>query len=322
MVVDRPAPVPGAGQTLVEVHAAPVTPLDLLCASGTSYFGAPATPYVPGVQGVGTAGGRRVWFPTSAGMAPGHGSMAETVAVATRDLVELPDGADPVAVAALGLSAVAAHLALTWRGELAAGEQVVVLGAGGVVGQAAVQLARIAGARRVIAGARSPAARERAKLAGADAVVALDTEDVAELSARFAAVADGPVDLVLDPLFGAPAAAAARTLRAGGRLVNLGSSAAETCPIDSSTLRGKSLRLLGYTNNELTPEQRASAIVFIAGQAALGRLAVAHERLPLDQAGAAWQRQADGVAAGRIVLVPGLTTPSHAEPLRTGPSRR
>src|SRR5690606_34938499 len=139
----------------------------------------------------------------------------------------------------------------------AEGEQVIVLGAGGVVGQAAVQLARTAGARRIVAGARSPAARERARRAGADAVVALDTGDVAELARRFADAADGPADLVLDPLFGVPAAAAARTLRPGGRLVNLGGSAGETSPIDSSTLRGKPLRLLGYTNNELTPRQRA-----------------------------------------------------------------
>ncbi|MEV6980595.1 zinc-binding alcohol dehydrogenase family protein [Sphaerisporangium sp. NPDC051017] len=299
---DRAAPVPGPGETLVKVGAAPITPLDVLCASGTSYFGRPATPYVPGVQGVGTAGGRPVWFTTSAGMAPGDGSMAETVSVPTEDLVELPEGVDPIAVAALGLSAVAAHMALTWRGGLAAGEQVLVLGAGGVVGQAAVQLARIAGARRIVAGARSPAARDRAKQAGADAVVALDTDDVAELAARFAAVADGPVDLVLDPLFGPPAAAAARTLRAGGRLVNLGSSAAETCPIDSSTLRSRSLRLLGYTNNELSPEQRAAAITMVAEQAALGRLKVAHEIVALDDVERAWLRQAGGAAAGRIVL--------------------
>lgn len=50
-------------------------PLDLLCAGGTSYFGTPATPYVPGVQGVGTVGdGTLVWFPTAAGMAPGDGA--------------------------------------------------------------------------------------------------------------------------------------------------------------------------------------------------------------------------------------------------------
>ncbi|XRQ14019.1 quinone oxidoreductase family protein [Actinomadura welshii] len=304
VVAERKEPVPGDGEVLVDVLAAPITPLDLLCATGTSYFGEPATPYVPGVQGVGTAGGRTVWFPSPAGMAPGDGSMAEGAAVPEAALVALPDGADPVAVAALGLSAVAAHMALTWRGGLAAGEQVIVLGAGGVVGQAAVQLARTAGARRIVAGARSPAARERARRAGADAVVALDTGDVAELAGRFAGAADGPADLVLDPLFGAPAAAAARTLRPGGRLVNLGGSAGETSPIDSSTIRGKSLRLLGYTNNELTAEQRAGAVAFVAAEAAAGRLAVAHETVPLDGAAEAWRRQGEGAAEGRIVLIP------------------
>ncbi|WP_433462263.1 quinone oxidoreductase family protein [Spirillospora sp. CA-128828] len=304
VVAERKPPVPGDGEVLVDVLAAPITPLDLLCASGTSYFGTPATPYVPGVQGVGTVEGRTVWFPSQAGMAPGDGSMAEVAAVPEDSLVALPDGAAPVQLAALGLSAVAAHMALSWRGELAAGEQVVVLGAGGVVGQAAVQLARTAGARRVVGAARSPAARERAEQAGADAVVALDTGDVAELARRFADAADGPVDLVIDPLFGAPAAAAARTLRSGGRLVNLGSSADETCPIDSSTIRGRSLRLLGYTNNELTVEQRASAVAFVAAEAAAGRLTVAHETVPLEDAAAAWRRQGEGTAAGRIVLTP------------------
>ncbi|MFD0517659.1 hypothetical protein [Paractinoplanes durhamensis] len=51
----RRPPVPGAGEVPITVAAAPITPLDLLCASGTSYFGTPATPYVPGVQGSATA---------------------------------------------------------------------------------------------------------------------------------------------------------------------------------------------------------------------------------------------------------------------------
>lgn len=321
VVADVAEPEPGPGEALVRVCAAPVTPLDLLCATGTSYFGAQPTPYVPGVQGVGTVvgtvggtvGGRAVWFPTTAGMRPGNGSMAELAAVAHADLVALPDGADRVLVAALGLAAVAAHQALLWRGELAAGEQVIVLGAGGAVGQAGVQLARIAGARRVIAGTRSAAATGRAQRAGADAVVALDTDDVAELAARFVKAADGPVDLVLDPLFGVPAAAAARALRPGGRLVHLGGSASESCPIDSATLRGKSLRLLGYSNNELTGEQRAAALTFVAersmaggaGQSrTAGALTVDHETVPLDEAPAAWARQAAGAPGGRIVLVP------------------
>ncbi|GAB3899893.1 hypothetical protein GCM10027612_60610 [Microbispora bryophytorum subsp. camponoti] len=135
-------------------------------------------------------------------------------------------------------------------------------------------------------------------------MVALDTGDVATLAARFAEACDGPADLVLDPLFGPAAAAAARALRRGGRWVNLGSSADETCPIESATLRGRSLRLLGYTNNELTAEQRAASIVFVAEQAALGRLAVACETVSLEDAGAAWLRQVAGTASGRIVLIP------------------
>ncbi|MEV4074550.1 zinc-binding dehydrogenase [Nonomuraea fuscirosea] len=306
-VAARPEPVPGPGLELVRVVAAPITPLDLLCATGTSYFGLPALPYVPGVQGVGSAGGRLVWFPTAAGMAPGDGSMAELALARAEDLVELPEGADPFAVAALGLSAVAAYQALTWRGELAAGEQVLVLGGGGAVGQAAIQLARLAGARRVVAAARSAAGLERARQAGADAVVPLPpaasaSDDVDGLARRFADTCDGPVDLVLDPLYGVPAAAAARTLRPGGRLVNLGSAAAETCPLDSATLRSRSLRVLGYTNNELSRERRAAAVAHVAEQSAAGRLAVTHEVVPLDQAARAWHGQTSGASGVRIVL--------------------
>jgi len=265
----------------VDVVAAPITPLDLLCASGTSYFGVPATPYVPGVQGIGTVDGRAVWFPTSAGMAPGDGSMAAKALARQEDLVFLPD-VDPVLMAALGLSAVAAHMALS---SLAPGESVIVLGCG-AVGQSAIQLARLAGAGRVIAAARSEEGRERAARAGADVVVSL--EDVAAQSA----------DLLIDPLFGAPAAAAAQALRPGGRWVNLGGSAGETSPITSSTLRSRSLRLSGYTNNELTARQRADAISVIARHAAEGVLTVDHEVVPLADVTDAWHRKAHG----RVVL--------------------
>jgi NADPH:quinone reductase len=301
-LVEWTAPTPGSGEKLVEVAAAPITPLDLLCASGTSYFGTPATPYVPGVQGVGTVDGHAFWFPTTAGMRPGDGSMAATVAVPAKDLVALPEGVDPVLIAALGLSAVAAHMALTWRGELAPGEQVTVLGGGGVVGQSAIQLAKAAGARRVVAGSHTEKGRARAEAAGADAVVMLDTSDVDEIAARFAA--EGTADLVLDPVFGVPAVAAARSLRPGGRWVNLGASAAETAPVTSSMLRSKSLRLLGYTNNELTPEQRAEAIAMVAARVADGTLTVAHETVTPQNVPAAWAGHAAGTATVRTVVVP------------------
>ncbi|MCW0216304.1 MAG: zinc-binding alcohol dehydrogenase family protein [Pseudonocardia sp.] len=304
VVVELEPAGPGADEVTVELLAAPITPLDLLCAGGESYFGRPAVPYTPGVQGVGLCEGRPVWFSTSAGMAPGDGSMATHVTVPRAGLVPLPSGADPVLVAALGLSAVAAQRALVRRGGLTPGEQVVVLGGGGVVGQAAIQLARLAGARRVVAGARSAAARARAHAAGADAVVALDSDDLDELTARVAAAVDGPADLVLDPLYGVPAAAAAAALRPGGRLVNLGDAAGGTSPISSALLRSRSLRILGYTNTELTAEDRAEAVTHVAGLAASGLLTVSHESVTLTDAPAAWERQARGKVDGRIVLVP------------------
>ena len=302
---ERAMPQPGDGELAVRVVAASITPLDLLCASGTSYFGKPATPYVPGVQGVGElADGRVVWFATKAGMQPGDGSMAEYAVVRPGDIVRLPDGVDHLLVAALGLSAVAALMALTWRGGLHHGEQVLVLGGGGVVGQAAIQLALLGGARRVIAACRSEGARERALRVGAAAVVRTEGLDVADLAATMKAAADGPVDLVMDPLFGIPAVAALRTLRPGGRLVHLGSAAGETAPFDSATLRGGALSVLGYTNNELTVERRADAIATIAEHVRAGRLALDHEVAPLDDVANAWSRQSTGQAHRRIVLVP------------------
>lgn len=303
-LTDRAVPVPGDGQVGITVAAAPITPLDLLCASGTSYFGTPATPYVPGVQGVGhRADGTPVWFATSAGMLPGDGSMAESVAVPAEDVVALPAGVPLEEVAALGLSAVAAHSALTRAGGLAEGEQVVVLGAGGVVGQTAVQVALLCGARRVIAVARSAEARERAMRYGAaEAVPFGPDDDVATLGARIRAAADGPVDLVVDPVFGIPAAAAMLALRHGGRLVHLGSAAAATAPIDSAVLRSGSLHIIGYTNNALPVAARAESIRFVAGHALAGRLRVDHERVPFEEVADAWARQGARAATRRIVL--------------------
>jgi NADPH:quinone reductase-like Zn-dependent oxidoreductase len=302
----HPDPVAAPGRTLVRVTAAPVVPLDLLCATGTSYFGVPALPYVPGVQGVGVvtesaalAPGTRVWFATSAGMAPGDGSLAERCSVADADLVPVTAAvSDPVA-ASLGLSAVAAWMALTWRARLRAGERVVVLGAGGAVGQVAVGAARLLGAARVVAVCRPGRSVERALRAGADEVVELG-DDVDSLAARLAQACHGDADVVLDPVFGAPATAAARVLAPGGRLVNLGGAAGDTAQFSSAGLRSRSADVLGYTNNALTTAQRAGAVDAVLGHAAAGRLAVQHEVLPMSRIAEAWQRA--GVGGVRTVL--------------------
>ncbi|WP_233496032.1 zinc-binding dehydrogenase [Geodermatophilus sp. TF02-6] len=298
--------MPAVGQTLVRVTAAPVVPLDLLCASGTSYFGRPAVPYVPGVQGVGVVAdsaahptGARVWFATAAGTAPGDGSQAERCAVADGDVVPLDVELPDPAVAAIGLSGVAAWMALTWRAQLRPGERVLVLGAGGAVGQAAIGAARSLDAGRVVAVCRPGPSAERAARAGADEVVPL-TEDVDELARRLARACGGDVDVVVDPVFGAAATAASRVLAPGGRLVNLGGASGDTARFSSAVLRSRSASVLGYTNNALTGEQRAAALAC----AAAGRLAVDHELLPLSRAAEGWARTAAG-AGRRVVLSPG-----------------
>ena len=180
-----------------------------------------------------------------------------------------------------------------------------MLGAGGVVGQAAVQLARLGGARRVVAVARSAAGtgpRRGARRRRVAVPLLARRRRRVDWPTGCAAAADGPVDLVLDPVFGVPAAAALRVLRPGGRLVNLGSAAGATAPIDSAVLRSGSLRMLGYTNNGLSTAQRAAALTVVAGHAAAGRLTVDHEIVPFDAIADAWARQDAGTTAGRIVL--------------------
>ena len=96
-----------------------------------------------------------------------------------------------------------------------------------------------------------------------------------------------------------------RTLAPHGRLVNLGDSAGEPAPFDSSTLRSRSLRVLGYTNNELSREQRNDALLEVLQHATAGDIQVEYDRVPFDQAAQAWSRQAGAAPALRQVLLIG-----------------
>ena len=309
-VADHPDPVVQPGHTLVRVTAVPVVPLDLLCASGTSYFGEPVVPYVPGVQGVGVVEesgsipvGTRVWFATSAGMAPGDGGMADWCVVRDDDVVPIEDRPDDAAVAALGTSAIAAWMCLTWKGRLRPGETVLALGAGGAVGQSVIGAAKALGAGRVVGVCRPGPSTDRARAAGADEVVALHDDPVAMTSLLGSQLGTG-VDVVVDPVGGAAATAALQVLGLDGRLVNLGGSMADATTYSSAVLRSRSLEILGYTNNAISPDQRREALTAVLGHAAAGRIRVAHEVCPLAAAGEAWTRQAAGEVDGRLVLVP------------------
>jgi NADPH:quinone reductase-like Zn-dependent oxidoreductase len=290
--------------------AATIVPLDQLIASGTSYWGRPPVPYVPGDQGVGVVErsavlleGTRVFVETRAGRMPRDGSLAERCAVPDDDVVPLPDGVPDSLAAALGMSGVAAWMALTHRARLQPGERVIVLGAGGTVGQLAVGLAQLLGAERVAGVCRSEGAADRAIAAGADEVVRL-SDDVAALSARMQDALGGAADVVVDMTFGVAATAVSRMLAPFGRLVNVGGLSGDTAEFSSAGLRSRSASVLGYTNALLTADQRRGALDAVFAHAAAGRITVGHEVVPLAAISDAWRRQASGQAGVRLVVTP------------------
>ncbi|MDX6722274.1 MAG: hypothetical protein QOD73_678 [Solirubrobacteraceae bacterium] len=291
-------PVAGDGQAVVDVAAAGVNHLDLAKASGGFYLGPPPLPSVAGSDGVGTVDGRRVFFDEP--VAP-YGSMAERTLVAADALMPVPDGVDDTVAAALGNSGLAAWLALTWRARLQEGETVLVLGATGVVGQVAIQAARLLGAARVVAAGRDAERLRRCTELGADAVVDLGAAERVPAALRETA-GDG-FDVIVDPLWGAPALAAMRAAAHGGRLVQIGQAAGTEARLPAPLVRAGMLAILGHANFHAPAEVRAQAYADLVGHAAGGKLTVDAERVPLREVEAAWKRQAQG-PRHKLVIVP------------------
>jgi NADPH:quinone reductase-like Zn-dependent oxidoreductase len=202
-----------------------------------------------------------------------------------------------------GVAGLAAWLPLERRARLRAGERVLILGASGAVGQIAVQAAKLLGAGRLVAVARSPEGRDRALELGADAGVDAGDgtpEDVAE-AVRDAA--GGGVDVALDPLWGPGPAIAAYAAAEGGRIVHVGQSAGPQATLPSAPVRSKSLSILGHANAGVPPDATADAYRRMVRHAAEGRLTVDHEVVPLEQAPEAWARQ-ESFPRRKLVLRP------------------
>ena len=194
-------------------------------------------------------------------MKPVDGTLAEWAAVRADDLVAITADVADEEVAAIGTSGIAAWMALTWRAQLQPGERVVILGAGGAVGQVALAVARDRGAARMVAVCRrNPRPSGHVRPAPTRWWFCRRTRFEMGWPARLTEAAGGPVDVVIDPVFGQPAAAALLALGFGGRLVNLGGSAGDVAEFSSAVLRGRSISMLGYTNNAITADQRADAL--------------------------------------------------------------
>jgi NADPH:quinone reductase-like Zn-dependent oxidoreductase len=292
-------PVGEAGAEVLEVEAAAMNPIDLRIASGAFPRERYETPYIAGKEGIGRrADGSRVYFDFSR---KPFGAFAERTLVDAGGGYPVPDGLDPALAVCLGVSGLAAWLSLEWRGRLAPGETVLVLGASGVVGQIGVQAARLLGAGRVVAAARDEAALAHAGSLGADACVRLVGDDVAD-ALRAASGGDG-YDLVLDPLWGEPALAAIAAVKPFGRVVQMGQSAGAEASLSSPAVRNTPIDLLGYTNYTAGEERKAAAYERLASHAVRGEIRVAIERLGLDDVPSAWQRQGSSPHA-KLVVVP------------------
>ena len=290
-------PEPAAGQAVVEVLAAGLNPVDVSISAGTFYAGPPQLPCVAGREGVGRIAGERVYF--DAPIAP-FGSMAERSLVDPATTYPVPDGVGDGAAVAIGIAGLAAWLALTWRARLEPGEHVLVLGASGVVGQIAVQAARVLGAGRVVAAARSPEGLALALGLGADAAVSLSEPD---LPGAFSRAAEGRIDVVVDPLFGAPLTAAMQAASFCARIVQLGQSAGAEATISSPVVRGKLLALMGHSNFAAPLQVRRDGYRQMGEALARGEIRVDVLELALDRVADAWAMLAAG-SHGKIVLLP------------------
>ena len=228
---DLPDPEAGPGQVVVAVKACAINYPDVLIIEDKYQF-RPARPFAPGgeIAGVVEAVGAGVteWVPGDRVIAvTGHGGLAEKVLVGAGQLYRLPEGRGFEEGAALLLTYATTIHALLDRGRLKEGQTLLVLGAAGGVGLAAVELGKAFGAR-VVAAASSEEKAAAAKAAGADAVLVyprgpLDKDQSKALAEAFkAATGPGGADVVYDPVGGDYAEPALRSIAWEGRYLVVG----------------------------------------------------------------------------------------------------
>lgn len=299
---------PGPGQVVIDVEAAGVNYVDGLMVHGR-YQIRPPLPFVPGGEVAGTvaAVGPGVTEPS-----PGTrvlavcalGGFAAQVAVPAAAAVPIPQRLDMPRAATFTQSYCTGLYGLRDRGGLRPGETALVLGAGGGVGLAAVQIATALGAK-VLAGASSQAKREAALAAGAAATVDTSSADV-KAAAR--AWSEGGVDLVYDPVGGALAEPALRALRDRGRYLTIGfaSGAIPSLPLNQVLLRNRSIVGVDWGNWMMThPIENRALLGELLAMVSAGDLnPVPPRTAPLDGAAAALDDLLERRVVGKIALTP------------------
>jgi len=306
-VGELPTPSPGPGEVLVRLAASGVNPSDWKARGGSRPMPAPRV--IPHSDGAGTVEavgegvdrarlGERVWV-WNAQWKRAFGTAADYVALPAEQAVRLPDRIPFEAGACLGIPALTALRALQTDGGVA-GQRVLVAGGAGAVGHYAVQMARLLGARQVIATVGSAAKADHARAAGADAVVDYRAEDVA---ARIGDLTGGAgVDRVVEVDLAANAALLPQVVARDGLCVCYGSGRAEVAlPFFPMILSGAAVRF--FIVYELSPSARAAALAQLAAWLEADRLAHAVGLvLPLGAVAEAHEAVEQGRVTGNVVL--------------------
>jgi NADPH:quinone reductase len=303
-----PARRAGPGEVVIEVKACGVNFFDALIVQG-KYQTRPPLPFSPGgeVAGVISDVGQGVTA-LKKGMRvlsfTGHGGYAQELTAEAASVVELPAQMDFVTAAGFPITYATSYHALKDRGQLRSGETLLVLGAAGGVGLAAVEIGRIMGAR-VIACASSEEKLRLAREHGADALINYGTSDLRE---RIREETSGKgVDVVYDPVGGSYAEPALRSLAAGGRYLVIGFASGEIPKIALNLLLLKMVSMVGVfwgAFAKARPQENAANLVALLDWYVAGRLRPhVSATFPLERYGEALDAVMQRKVLGKVVLV-------------------
>lgn len=307
---DFPDPTCGEGEALVEVKAVALENIDRAMARGSHFASRQFLPHLPAIVGSDGIGalenGQLIGF---GGMKPPYGSMAERAVIPDLHYVRIPDGVDAAIAATVPGSALTALFPLKWGAQLQPDETVLIHGATGFAGKLAVQVARLLGAKRIVATGRNDKALRSLADLGADSVIDLKQSDT-RLTAAFRREAGGAgYGVILDFLWGHPTEVLIATLvpdtlsfaKGRTRLVQVGEMAGPRITLSADALRTSGLTILGGGSG-ITPEALAEGAGQVWDWIKEGKLKAAIERVPLKDVERAWKRT--DVQGRRIVIIP------------------
>jgi NADPH:quinone reductase-like Zn-dependent oxidoreductase len=288
---DFAEPQAAAGETLVTIAAAAISPIVKSRASGAHYSATNGFPFIVGLDGVGRReDGSRVYFVLP--RTP-YGSMAERSVVPSAQCVTLPAELDDVTAAAIANPGMSSWAAYSLRAKLQPGETVLVNGATGCAGRLAVQIAKHLGAGKVIATGRDPEALQSLAALGADELIPL-AADRADLDRAFRPAFAAGVDVVIDYLWGDSAEAiliAAAREGADGvpiRYIQVGSASGSDITLPSAVLRSSALAVMGSGIGSIGLEKLIDVTSALFAAAAAARFRIATTIFPLSEIERGW----------------------------------